>query len=381
MSAPLPILFTIPNFITVGSGMVLFNIVSRLDRKLFAPSVCVLRTGGALEKEFERLNIPLFEAPFVVPSRPYWNLLVRAWRAAQAFRPHGFILWQSWHYADDYTEPVIARLAGARAWVFTKKAMGWGSRAWLLRSLLATRIAVDNSEMPGKFFSKWGLAKKVKLIHHGIPTEQFSPGVPPRLRLRQRLGIPEDAVVVACVAQLVPVKGHPTLLEALASAPNAPLLIAGAPLDREYTALLHQQVAQSGLGDRVHFLGGVKEVPALLAESDIYVLPTWAKWRMEGCPVALLEAMSCGKACIATDIPGSRDLVENGKSGLLVAPEDPAALAAALKRLIGLAELRKQLGQAARRRVLENFTIEKEVAAHEALYDEILGGTKVKGES
>jgi glycosyltransferase involved in cell wall biosynthesis len=94
---------------------------------------------------------------------------------------------------------------------------------------------------------------------------------------------------------------------------------------------------------------------------------------MEGCPVALLEAMSCGRACVATDVPGSRDLLEHGQSGLIVPPEDPGALAVALRQFAASPGLRQQMGRAARQRVLDHFTIEKEVAAHEALYAEVLG--------
>ena len=84
--------------------------------------------------------------------------------------------------------------------------------------------------------------------------------------------------------------------------------------------------------------------------------------------------MACGKACIATDVPGSRDIIEDGISGLLVPPEDPHALANAIQRLIDDPELRQQLGLAARQRVETHYTIEKEVAAHEQLYREILKG-------
>jgi len=184
--------------------------------------------------------------------------------------------------------------------------------------------------------------------------------------------IPSDSTVVSCVAHLVPVKGHPTLLQALAELPEVHMVLAGNPLDRDYAASLHQLVAQLNLGERVHFLGRVQNVPSLLTESDMFVLPTWAKWRMEGCPVALLEAMACGKACVATDIPGSRDLVEHGRSGWLVPPEDPKALAAALRQLVASPALRQQLGNAARQRVIDHFTVEREVAAHESLYEELL---------
>jgi glycosyltransferase involved in cell wall biosynthesis len=396
MAAPHSILFTIPNFITAGSGRALLNLVERLDRTRFAPGVCVARKGGDLDQEVEAMGIPFYEAPFTVSPKPYVTLPWRAWRASRAVAHaqasvvsgqssvvrdrrsvspsscRSFALWHSFHYSDDYTEPIIARMAGAQAWVFTKKNMGWGSRAWSLRSRFATRIAAQNGDMMRDFFPANGLSSKARLVPRGVDCSKFSPDIPPTLRIRAQSNIPVDSTVVACVAHLVPVKGHPTLLKALADLPELHLLLAGKPLDRDYAGSLHEQVAQLDLGDRVHFLGRVQEVPAMLAESDIFVLPTWAKWRMEGCPVALLEAMACGKACVATDIPGSRDLLEHGRSGWLVAPEDPKALAGALRQLVASPALCQQLGNAARQRVLGHFTLEREVAAHESLYEELL---------
>lgn len=390
MPAPHAILFTIPNFITAGSGRALLNLIARLDRTRFAPGVCVARKGGDLDREVEAMGIPFLETPFTVLPRPYITLLWRAWRASRAFTnvhpsvfrsqsspspcaPRRFRLWHSFHYADDYTEPLMARMAGAQAWVFTKKNMGWGSRAWSLRCHFATRIAAQNADMLRGFFGSNALRSKARPIPRGVDCSRFSPHAPPTLQVRAQRNIPANAVVITCVAQLVPVKGHPTLLQAMADLPEVHLLIAGSPLDSEYSAALRQQAAQLPSPDRIHFLGRVTEVPALLAESDIFALPTWAKWRMEGCPVALLEAMACGKACVATDIPGSHDLIEAGQNGFLVAPEDPPALAAALQLLAASPTLRQQFGAAARQRVLNHFTIEQEVASHEALYHDILG--------
>ena len=390
MAPPHSILFTIPNFITAGSGRALLNLLQRLDRTRFQPGVCVARKGGALDREVDALGIPFLESPFTVSPKPYLTLFWRAGRAACGFRrirrtgsrrldgaaaaaPGPFRLWHSFHYSDDYTEPIIARLAGGRAWVFTKKNMGWGSRAWSMRSRLATRIAAQNADMLRDFFGAPRLRAKTRPIPRGVDCTRFTPDAPPTLQIRAQRHIPAAAVVVACVAHLLPVKGQRTLIQAAANLPGMHWLLAGDPLDQEYAASLRDEVAQRHLGDRVHFLGLVTKPSALLAEADIFALPTWAKWRMEGCPVALLEAMACGKACVATDIPGSRDLVEPGTSGLLVAPQDPLALAGALRQLASSPTLRRQLGAAARRRVLDHFTIEREVAAHQALYDEILG--------
>ncbi|MGH7703610.1 MAG: hypothetical protein ACREMO_10975 [Gemmatimonadales bacterium] len=157
-----------------------FNIVQRLDRRRFAPAVCVSKRGGALDAEVERLGIPLLAAAVTVTARPYRTVLPRAWRVAQPFRSYGFTLWHSFDYRDDYTEPIIARLAGAKAWLYTKKAMAWGSRAWLVRSYLATRIVADNSEMPAFMFDRAGLRRKVYVVPHGVATDEFSPPGPGR---------------------------------------------------------------------------------------------------------------------------------------------------------------------------------------------------------
>ncbi len=362
------ILFTIPNFITAGSGRAMLNIVERLDKNKFAPAVCVSRKGGQLDREVEAMGIPFIEANFTVPARPYSSLPLRAWKAARTFRPYKFDLWHSFHYADDYTEPLIARLSGAKAWVYTKKNMNWGQRSWRLRTLFATRVAAQNTDMLREFFRG---SRKVRLVPRGVNTDRFCPSTVPTLNLRHEFDISRAATVATCVAQLLPVKGHPTLLEALARAPGVELLIAGEPLDQNYAASLKELSVNLKINDRVRFLRGVREVPELLAESDLFILPTLGRGRMEGCPVALLEAMSCGKACIATDIPGSRDIIEHGKSGLLVPPEDVTSLSEAISRLSSSPELRNSLGAAARKRIEDRFSIQREVAVHEELYGSI----------
>ena len=355
------ILFTIPNFITAGSGRAMLNIIERLDKNRFEPAVCVMRKGGSLDREVEALGIPFIEAPFTVTARPYATLPLRAWKASRAFRPYGFDLWHSFHYADDYTEPIIARLSGARAWVYTKKNMNWGHRSWHLRTLLATRIAAQNTDMLREFFASRLTHRKTRLVQRGVNTNRFCAAAVPASKAMQQ-------VVASCVAQLLPVKGHPTLLNAISRISEVELLIAGEPLDKNYASSLKDLTVKLQLKDRVQFLGNVDNIPELLAKSDFFVLPTWGRLRMEGCPVALLEAMSCGKACIATDIPGVRDIIEDGKNGLLVPPENATALAEAISTLCASPELRRSLGEAARKRIEDRFSIEREVADHEDLY-------------
>jgi glycosyltransferase involved in cell wall biosynthesis len=366
------ILFTIPNFITAGSGQVVLNVVKNLNKSKFSPAVCVLSKGGKKESELKDLGIPVLEAPFTVPARPYYSLPVLVWKAAQAFKGYHFDLWHSFHYLDDYTEPLIARLAGAKAWVYTKTQMSWGRRSWYLRTLFASRVVALNTCMMQEFFSSPVFRKKARHIPIGIDPGRFHPEIPKRLQLRRTFRLGPDTMAITCVAHLLPVKGQLGLIQAMTGVPGACLFLTGRPLDGEYVASLEKAVQSLKLSDRVVFLGAIEDIPALLAESDIFVLPSLNEGRKEGLPVALLEAMACGKACVATDIPGSRDAIQNGVNGLLVPAGETAAMSAALLSLAVSPHLRETLGAAARATVMERYTIEKEVAALESLYAEVL---------
>lgn len=363
------ILYTIPNVDTAGSGAAVLNLARRLDRTRFRPALLVERRGGRLEDDFRAADVEIVEGSFQIPAKPYRSLLPRARRSASSLPAERFPIWHSFNYRDDYTEPIVARLGGARAWLYTKKNMSWNRRSWYLRSLLATRVLAQNSDMMRRFFSAPGLSRRAALVAPGIDLERFSPGVAPTAGWRRRLTIPEREVVVVTVAHLVPLKGHPVLLEALRHLPGVHALVAGRPLDEAYSERLHSIVRHADLTARVHFLDDVDDVPALLAEADIFVLPTRGEWG-EGCPVALLEAMASGLASIASDVPGSRDVIEHDASGLLVRPDDPIALRQAIRQLLD-AEERRRLGQAARGRIESGFGIDREVADHEALYAEI----------
>ena len=363
------ILYTIPNFITAGSGQVMFNILTRLDPSVFSATICVQRKGGALDARLASLGYRVLEMPFTIPAKPYYSLLFRVYEAAKKFREYGFDIWHSFHYNDDYTEPIIARLSGAKAWIYTKKSMMWGSHAWVFRSLLATRIVADNAEMPSLFFNRFGIAKKTQVIVHGIPLEEFSPRSSRDYSLIRLYDLPVDAFCVGCVAHLVPVKGHPTLIEAVSKLDNVHLFLAGRPLDEAYSTRLRKQVENLGLQKRVHFLGNLENIPDFYSQMDIVVLPT----RKEAFGVVLIEAMACGKACIASDISGPRQIIKDGISGFLVPPENAQDLSDKIKLLMQSPKLRTNLEVHARKRAIENFSIEKEVAAHAQLYLEIMG--------
>lgn len=365
---PAKILFTVPNFETAGSGRALFEVARRLDRSQFAPWICVARRGGRLEAEVEAAGIPLLEAPFTVAARPLLGLPGRV-RAAAAPFAGSFDFWHSLHYLDDYTEPLIARAAGAR-FVYTKKNMSWNRRSWLLRSWLSARIAVQNRAMMREFFAGWPLAGKTSYLPRGIDGRRFAPPAAPRSEQNGRMR-------VGLVAHLLPVKGQDLLVEAAARLPQIELHLAGRPLDADYFGRLTARIAELSLGERVFLHGEVTDVPGFLHQLDVFVLASRPRGRMEGCPVALLEAMAAGLPVLAPAIPGAEDLLAAPGCGILLPAEDRPFGDELCLQLAALAEnpaRRQELGDAARRWVLQEFAIEKEVSRHERLYREMLGG-------
>ncbi|MEZ5321511.1 MAG: glycosyltransferase [Microthrixaceae bacterium] len=132
---------------------------------------------------------------------------------------------------------------------------------------------------------------------------------------------------------------------------------------------IEQRIAAAGLGAHVRLGGWVDDVGQRLGAFDVFVLPS----RVEGMPVSLLEAMDAGVAVVATDVGSVREVIEDGVSGLVVAPEDPDAIASAVRSLVDDVR-RHTLAEAGRDVVRAGHSAEANVAAYEALYDGVLAG-------
>lgn len=166
-------------------------------------------------------------------------------------------------------------------------------------------------------------------------------------------------------------KGIDDLLEALVSVPGARLLLGG---DGPMRPLWQEKANALGLSERVIFLGDVpdEDLPALYASADIFVLP--ANSRAEAFGKVLLEAMASGLPCITTELgTGTSYVVQDGVTGLVAPPRQPAALANAIKTLLKDESLRRQMGERGRRRVLQQFTTEQMVQKVDAVYRSIVG--------
>lgn len=186
--------------------------------------------------------------------------------------------------------------------------------------------------------------------------------------VRAELGIPAEDVVVVCVGELNSNKNQSFLLQAwneLSSKINyCHLLLVGRG---EMMVRLKSMVQKKNI-PRVHFLGYRADVPSILFESDIAVLTS----KREGLPRCVMEAMAAGKPVVATNVRGSRDLVEHGRTGFLVEPGDVKGLAAALEKLVRNQALREKMGAAAREKV-RDYSLEKVLLEMSGIYDRFLG--------
>src|SRR5689334_5580547 len=209
---------------------------------------------------------------------------------------------------------------------------------------------------------------KIVVIHCGVDTSLFRP--------RQK--VPGGPFTIVCVGALEEKKGQTYLVEAcrLLKQRNIDFVchLIGEGQNR---ADLERQIQQAGLADLVRMEGGRPraEVLRMLEQADVVALPSiQAKsGKMEGIPVALMEPLACEVPVVSTRISGIPELVEDGVTGLLVPPADPAALADALERLAHDPELGRRMGRAGRAKVLREFDLSDNTAQ---LANKMLGGAR-----
>ncbi len=270
--------------------------------------------------------------------------------------------------------PVIAHI---RDWVpegrFSRLVLGAiGRRA---DAILA------NSAYIARQFEGLPLREPVRVVYNPVDLHRFDPAAVDGHAIRRELGIAADASVLAVIAQLTPWKGQDDAIRTVAAlsslAPHTILLLVGSAKfagsgtqfdNRAYERTLHRLVGELGLGDRVRFLGERSDVPAVLAATDVLLLPSWR----EAFGRIAIEAMAIGVPVLASEVGGPAEIVREGRDGLLLPPRRPGVWAAALGQLVTDRERRSAMGREARERA-RDFSLDKHVAAMLSIYGELLG--------
>ena len=212
--------------------------------------------------------------------------------------------------------------------------------------------------------------RRVSVIHSGIDLSLFDvPRESAGRSFRKEIGVPEGCLLVGSVGALVPHKGHRFLLEAAGelfrNEPDAHLVLVGeGPLRSDF----EEQARSATLAGRVHFTGFRRDIPAVMAALDVFVLPSVSG---EGSPAVVKEAMASRVPLVATDLEGVREIAGEGDGALFVPPGDAARLREALEALTGDEKLRERLARRAREKVFD-YSAERMVERTEEVYERVL---------
>jgi len=361
------ILQIIPPLDRAGAEKQLCLLTGGLPREEFEVSVCALTRGGPLADQLAKAGVPLV----IIGKR--WKLDPGSfWRLKQHVAQLRPDLIHSWMFAANTYGAAAARFCGVKNLVIAQRCVDpWKSRLQLSidRALARrARAVVVNSEGVRDFYVAHGTpAERVRLIPNAV--ELPPPPCDTRGHLLAELQLPENSRLIGLVGRLWPQKRvedaiwAADLLKVIRD--DVHLLIIGDGPLRERLITFRDQVR---IADRVHFLGQRSDVPRLLPHFDLLLSTSG----YEGQSNAILEAMAAGVPVVATDIPGTRELVVPGETGFLTAVGDRAGFARHAERILNDAELAARLGAAARRRVEQEFGLPRMIQRHVELYRELL---------
>jgi glycosyltransferase involved in cell wall biosynthesis len=347
-----------------GSEVYAWNIASNMDAHKYSCGLCALDQGGALEEEIKAQGIPYF----VMNRRPGIDLRL-VWRLYRLFRKTRIQVIQTHHFNQLFYSFIGAKLVGARI-IHTEHDTASYSRPRLrlalrLMSFFCHRVVAISDEVGAMLRDEIGIsAGKIEIVRAGINLAVFNADDQnARAEARRVLRLDEKDQVVVIVARLFPEKNHLLLLGAFAdvarSLSRARLLIVGEGVERK---AIEEEIVRLGLGERVRVLGVRRDVPGILAASDVFVLAS----DREGLPIAALEAMAAGKPVVATAVGDLASIIQDGVTGYLVPRGDADALAAALTRVLDK-QTTSDMGTNARR-VASHYGLPSMLNRYEILY-------------
>lgn len=370
---PVPIVIVTTDSQICGTERMILALLGQLNRERFKPYLVAMKGPGDLIAGARSLDVDAVNLQMDARGKLQgWREWRRMLREAQPKLIHSFLfhsnLLARW---TKVLQPTLKVVSGIRT-VYSVEEYGrlYGLLERWTHGLDSFFIA--NSEQ-GRLsaINAMGLPQaKLRMVANGIDIDPFNePDYAIRQIIRSELGFSDDDFVIGVVAQLRPAKRHDLLLKAFSvarsQAPGLRLLIVGGG---ECEQALRQQTSELSLKDAVAFAGYRSDARRILRGLDAFALPS----DVEGIPVSVMEAMEAGLPVIATRVGGVPDLIEDGVSGLLVAPGDAQALSQQITRIASDGKLRSQMGAAARERVVNEFSVQRMAQRFEALYENAL---------
>lgn len=376
-----------PNFEQGGTEKHVLDVAAGLDRRKFAPVAVGTLAGGPLAEEFRRRDVPVRSLEFpglslgIHPLRTVRSLLGAAGffsAFAGVLKEHRVAIVHSYLPVSNILGTAAGWLCRVPVRIVSKRGLcrykeGHPVQTLLedLANLLADAVLVNSSAVAEDVRRhERFLGRKIRRIYNGV--HGISPVPEPVERLFPELAGQGEGPVVACVANFFPYKGHKDLVAAarivVDDLPAVRFVLVGR--DAGEGDGIRALIGALGLQRHVFLAGPRTDVPRILASVALLVHPS----HEEGFSNVVLEAMSAGKAVIATTVGGIPEAVIHRETGLLAPPRDPARLAQALLTLLRDPARASAMGEAGQRRVLECFPLAKMVAEMEQTYLELLEG-------
>lgn len=373
-SPPHHVLFLIDQLHSTGGGAE--GAIQKLCRFLppdrFRCSVATFKALRDIQKHFP---CPVHVFPL---QRIYgWTALHQGLKLRRLLRSERVEIVHTFFAGSDIWGAIVATLSGCPVLISSRRDMGILRKEkhripYFFANRLVDQIQAVSDRVRNSCIAQDKLPPdKVITIRNGVDISLIDSAL--SSDRYATLGVGPNTPVVMTVANLRSVKGIDILLRAIAIVKThvneAMFAFVGEAHDDHYWAELMSLTGRLGIADNVKFLGPRTDVFSLLKMSDVFCLPS----RTEGLSNALLEAMACGLPCVATDVGGSSEVVEDGHSGHLVTSENPDALASRLVTLLRDPELRRRMGNNGRKRVEQEFTVQHMVEQLVSSYEQLLG--------
>jgi len=366
-----------------GAPIALLNTLERMDRARYEVHIASGRTEDP-EKEMipsaRARGLRVIEVPSLVRDVHLWQDLLAVLGLMRTIRRGRYDIVHTHTSKAGFVGRLASRLCGAKRIVYSPHGTileGYFGASTTQLFVALDRVAahftdrivgLTRREIEQYLEVGIGWPEQYTFIYNGIDVEKFAARRANRTAKRAELEIPRDAFVCLTVGRLVPIKGHRYLIDAVGRTRDRVsglvVLFAG---DGPLRSQLERHAAAVGVGDRVRFLGMREDVPELLSCSDLFVLPSLN----EGLGLVLVEAMAMGVPCVATDVGGVPEVVVE-RTGVLVPPRDPRALADAVVSLVDDPGRAREMGARGKVRAGEVFSIQRTVERTEALYEELM---------
>ena len=361
-------------FAVGGTERQFVNLAVSLDRSKVDVRFGCLRKWGQLVETVEDQGIAIDD--YGVTSFRSPRAVRAQLRLARDIRRNRIDVVHSYNfYANVFAIPA-AKLAGARVVASIRDMGAYLSPMQKRMQRFACRFA-DHILVNAEAIREWLVsdgydAERITVIPNGIDMTRF------RSReewtsIREELGVAEDTPLAGYVGRIERRKGLEDLLAAAAIIvrDNAAVrfVIAGVANDANYMTAIEDLASSLGIRDRVLFIGYRDDVPRVLSQLSVSVLPSLS----EGLSNTLLESMAAGAPMVATRVGGSAEAMRDGENGLLIEPSDPQSLAGAIKTLLHDSALASRLGSAARQTIVDRFSMSRMVERTTHLYEHLAG--------